>query len=576
MVQAVIARAAGWRPALARARPTEFDRRHALVAAAIVLGFLVRFAPLAGASFPLNDGGLFAQMVEDLRANGYAVPGFSTYNGGIVPFAYPPLGFYLTALLSELPGIDTAKAMQILPLLASTGTIAAFYLLARRMLGSMQAAALAPLIFALLPRAFLWENMGGGITRAPGLLFAVLATALLYDLYARNQRRSLLPAMALTVLAVLSHPEMGWFTAYSGALFLAFHRDHLRAKLVHTAILGAGIIVLTAPWWANVLAQHGLEPFLAAAQTGDWSLATLTRLLVFDFTEGPLLDVFSVLALIGVFWHLRRGSYLIPAWLLVMFVLDPRKATTLAMLPLAMLAGSALVEVVLPALGPTLGRARDALRPGEEPAAPPGRGPAAHAPAGSLTARRWTATAFVVTVFLYALVAATIAGSLRPSFVWSPASPLPQHDRAAMAWVAEHAPDDSRFAVVSDALLWGEDRVSEWFPTLAARESLATPQGSEWLGDGAYDDRIQVYEALQDCRGHDAACLAAWSDAYGLGYTHIYISERDGSALGPPIDRLAACCGALRLSLAGSPTHRLVYEAGRVQIFERVTGMAAQ
>ena len=576
MVQAVIARAAGWRPALARPRLTAVDGRHALVATAMVLGFLVRFVPLGAASFPLNDGGLFAQMVADLHANGYLVPDFSTYNGGIVPFAYPPLGFYLTALLSELPGVDTTKALQVLPLLASTWTIGAFYLLARRMLGSMQAAALASLIFALLPRAYLWENMGGSITRSPGLLFAVLATVFLYDLYARNQRRSLLPAMAFTSLAVLSHLEMGWFTAYSGALFLAFHRDQLRPKLAHTAILGAGILVLTAPWWANVLANHGLEPFLAAAQTGDWSPSTVTRLLVFDFTEGPLLDVFSVLALIGVFWHLRRGSYLIPAWLLVMFVLDPRKATTLAMLPLAMLAASALVEVVLPALGPTLGRAHDALRPGRDPPASPGRGGALRGLTSRLAPSGWPATAFVVTVFLYAVLAATIAGSLRPSFVWSPASPLPEEDRAAMAWIAENTPKDSRFAVITEAIGWPEDRTTEWFPALSGRISIATPQGTEWLPDRAYFETIGLYDELQSCRTRTADCLESWASGHAQPYTHVYISERDGSELGPFLGRLAACCSALRLSLAGSPTHRLLYGAGKVQIFERVTSMTAR
>ena len=495
------------------------------------------------------------------------MPGYSSYNGGIVPFAYPPLGFYLTALISELPSIDAAKAMQILPLLASTWTIAAFYLLARRMLGSMQAAALAPLIFALLPRTFLWENMGGGITRSLGLLFAVLATAFLYDLYARNERRSLAPAIALTTLAVLSHLEMGWFTAYSGALFLAFHREHLRVKLVHTAILGAGIIVLSSPWWANVLAQHGLEPFLAAAQTGDWSSATLTRLLVFDFTEGPLFDVFSVLALIGVFWHLHRGSYLIPVWLLVMFALDPRKATTLAMLPLAMVAASALVEVVLPALGPTLGRARDALRPGEEPAAPPGRGLAAHAPAGSLTARRWPATAFLVTVFLYGLVAATIAGSLRPSFVWSPASPFPEVDRAAMAWIAANTPEDSRFAVMTEAIGWPEDRTTEWFPALTRRISLATPQGTEWLTDRAYSEAIDLYDDLQLCRTRTADCLEGWASVNGRMYTHVFVSTRPDDDLGPFLTRVADCCSDVRRSLIASEQYELIYWAQDVQVF---------
>ena len=36
---------------------------------------------------------------------------------------------------------------------------------------------MATLAFALIPRSYEWLIMGGGITRAPGMLFALLALA---------------------------------------------------------------------------------------------------------------------------------------------------------------------------------------------------------------------------------------------------------------------------------------------------------------------------------------------------------------------------------------------------------------
>ncbi|MCH8137728.1 MAG: glycosyltransferase family 39 protein, partial [Proteobacteria bacterium] len=140
-------------------------------------------------AFPPQTKQRADKMIEDLRANSYVPPAFSSYNGGEIPFAYPPLGFYLGALLSALPGIDTLRALQLLPLAASTLTVAAVYPLARRLLRDDRTALLAVLAFALLPRAYNWEVMGGGVTRGVGLLFAVLALSALYDVYARNERR---------------------------------------------------------------------------------------------------------------------------------------------------------------------------------------------------------------------------------------------------------------------------------------------------------------------------------------------------------------------------------------------------
>ena len=62
-----------------------------LLLCAIILGALVRLLYIAGSDFPINDGGLFFTMTRDLQANGFLIPKVTSYNGGGLPFAYPPL-----------------------------------------------------------------------------------------------------------------------------------------------------------------------------------------------------------------------------------------------------------------------------------------------------------------------------------------------------------------------------------------------------------------------------------------------------------------------------------------------------
>ena len=51
--------------------------------------------------------------------------------------------------------------------------------------------------------------------------------------------------------------------------------------------------------------------------------------------------------------------------------------------------------------------------------------------------------------------------------------PLPRPQRAAVTWVARHASPDAEFLIVPERG-WPADRLSEWFPVLAQRRSVAT------------------------------------------------------------------------------------------------------
>ena len=209
------------------------SRAYALaIAGAVALGFLVRAGFVLGSGFPLNDGGLFYQMVRDLQHAHYAIPDTTTYNGDSLPFVYPPLGLYLAAMLNDVTGMGLATVFRVVPLVASTLTIGAFFLLARDMLKSRVAVIAAVFVFAVVPRSFLWLIMGGGVTRSFGLLFALLTMHAAHAMYTRADRRYAALAALFAALAFLCHIEMAWFAAFSsGLFFLAYGRNRAGVDL---------------------------------------------------------------------------------------------------------------------------------------------------------------------------------------------------------------------------------------------------------------------------------------------------------------------------------------------------------
>jgi hypothetical protein len=128
-----------------------------------------------------------------------------------------------------------------------------------------------------------------------------------------------------------------------------------------------------------------------------------------------------------------------------------------------------------------------------------------------------------------------------------------------MQWIASNTPEDSRFLVLNEAITWHIDFLSEWFPALTGRASLATVQGTEWLPDDRYRQSAERYAQLQDCAGvGSTACLEAWAGQGGVEFTHVYVAP--------------AVQGALAAALLADTDYHLVYLDRGVTIFERDGG----
>ncbi len=196
-----------------------------------LIGLVIRVAAPLQAGFPLNDGGLFYDMIVDLQAAHYALPMYATYNSAIIPFAYPPLAFYLTGLLADILHISPLDLVRLLPALISGLTIPAFYLLAREITDSKLQIVFGVFAFALIPRDFAWLIMGGGITRSFGMLFAILTMVFAYRFYNGHATRHLLASILLGALTVATHPEATVHTAITALVFYLWKDRSLKGVL---------------------------------------------------------------------------------------------------------------------------------------------------------------------------------------------------------------------------------------------------------------------------------------------------------------------------------------------------------
>lgn len=511
---------------------------------AMLLGAFVRLAPAVASGFPVNDGGLFYVFVREIQAADYRLPAYSNYNQAAIPFVYPPLSFYLTGWLSSLTDTSLLDLVRFLPPVISVLTIPAVYLLARRLTRSELSAAAAAVSFALLPTAFDFMIVGGGLPRALGFLFCLLTLHQAVGLHATGDRRLLLTTAIFASLTVLSHPVVAWFMVYSLAVLFLFQGAGKRA-LVNLLVVAAGTTLLTSPWWGICIARHGVGPFLAAFQAGTRSWSALLAPFLFMQTNELYLALLAVLALFGLFVSLRQKRYLLPVWLAAVFVFEPRLSATYAAIPTALLAGIGFGEFVFPGLA--------GVDVGQVPGAAVGPSDKPHGRTLSISgAGGWVVVLATAYLVVYLLVAAFLA---------APRASLSRSQREAMQWIRSTVPAGSQFAIVSGIRLAGIDYVSEWFPALTDRVSVATPQGYEWFPGQLFDARLDLHTNLQDCGYQDVRCLEAWAVRSQSPYTHVYVVKA------PPSEGAAEGTQDLYDSLLSSPDYEEIYNREDVAIF---------
>lgn len=500
-----------------------------------VLGAYPRLFFAATADFPLNDGGLFLTMIRDLEEAGYAIPAYASYNAAHLPFAYPPLGFYLAALLSNAFRYPLLDILRLLPPVLSVLTIPVFYWLCRSLLKDDIKAAYSSFALAVLPTSFDWMVMGGGITRSLGFLLALLLFLCVLK-FLDSRRTLLLPAVSFLVcLVILSHIGVAWFAAFSACLLVVFGAREAKTAC-WLALAAIGGLILSAPWWLSVAIRHGLSPFFSAGENVFLTGGTLAAAIGLMFTNEPVLDLLAVTGFFGGAICLRNRKFLLPAWLGAIIVLQGRFWQICAVVPFAMLIGIG-VDSLLRMLDNRTGKSPDDLE----------------IPSKEKEWRGFPGHPIPRTVLVYIIAICFLSAILS-----APKDYLSRGHRDAMAWVAENTPPGSAFVVITGVEASGVDFVSEWFPAVAQRASIGTPQGYEWAGGDAFGRRNRLHSIIQACASIRCLETAISDFGYSLEYVYVALPEKTISNK------------ELYDELLSSPSFTILYRSSEAIIFQNV------
>ncbi len=494
---------------------------------ATIFGGWVRLFIPTIAGFPVNDGGLFYVMVRAIQENNFQLPLFVQYNGHDIPFAYPPLAFFIGAFLSSILRVSAIEILRWLPAVVLIATIPAFYSLAKNILNSSFEAGIATLIFAFTPRAMTWLIMGGGLTRSFGLLFLLLANASVYRLFVDGKKRELVLSILFSALVVLTHPETTIHAIGFSLLFWLF-KGRNKAGTLNALYVGLGTLALSTAWWIPMLLRFGLDPMLAATQTGFHSILSLLPIFTV-LTDEPLMTLIAVLGMIGFATRLAQKDYLLPAAYILPFIVEPRSAPTFAMIPFAMLAGIALTDIILPTPKKTNPR---------------------------------VALAVMFFIGFYLLGSTLYFGTQLAGTTVSMAN------REAFDWVKSNTPLESRFLVLTGENDLFCDGVSEWFPALTGRVSLTTIQGTEWL-PGKFSVAVSTQPTIQNCLSGDDAlrCIEQTAKRANLQYDFIYIARQSTIKNLCRVISTTTRGDSLIFALEEQSGHTPIYETDEVSIF---------
>ena len=427
-----------------------------LAALAVVIGIRVQL--LLASDFPINDGALFYAFVQALARVFPHLPAYVDFNGLSIPFAYPPLSFWLSAAAVQW-GADPLAIVHRAPILMNMAWVLLFAGLLLRTGHSSLFAAIAVLVFGTTFRSYEWLVMGGGLSRGMGSLFllAALLALLPHGLWTKEgwNRARLVVGGACVGATLLSHLEWGILCTFCALACLALAQRRPAALLQGAVLLGLPAAVLVLPWIASVIEVHGLAPFDAASQTSSrlFDLPASAAMLLRSSTLLLPLVLFGVaLALRG-----RARFWLVLAVASVWLI--PRSGETPLALGVGVLAATGFLGLAV------------ALR----------RWPSRRAPA--------------------ALVAFLVAGTVLATLRAQEATRRPEHfavlspeARSAMAWISANRPG-TQFAILREAP-WEYNAVAEWFPVLAHADNSTTVQGREWLPNGDFGQAHADIRAL--------------------------------------------------------------------------------
>ena len=474
--------------------------------------------------YPAYAGGLYLEIAEQISENGYAMPEqIPGYAAGGVPFAYPPLMFYVTAAIVDLTGIDPLTLLRYLPGFVVVVGLIPYFGIAEELLGDIRQAGLATLLVGVTPTTLRWHLSAGGLVRAPGFLVALSTVYMGLKLFESREWQWLVGSTVGFGLLVMTHPTYAVFAGMSVfLLFVAF--DRTLDGLVDGAIVAVGGLVLASPWWAQVVSTHGFDIFATAAGTHGGLGGGLYRLaaeLTYPLDDLDVEWPFFVAAYVGGLYFLYKRRWFLPAWMVASsYFIGKNRFLFVAG---SMVTAGFVFQAVIPRLR------RSGL---------------------DVRQARIASTATLALVVLGALSAGILYGTGAAVAIFDDSHGQPQYlddaDREAQQWIKWNTEPSAEFVALGDS--------AEYLPYTTDRTILVGFWGVEWKSAEGYYHQMELYDTLSECER--AACLSSLLDHEGVSPDYVYVPKGEYTVRGKELEQSPM----MRWSIVESDRYEIAYE----------------
>ena len=205
------------------------------ILALMAVGAAVRVALLFSIPFntPFHLGGLFYEFSRQILQNHFALPAIIPYYSlGGIPFAYPPLSFYLQAVVMKLFSPPPFVTVNLLPPLIAVFSLPAFFWMIKAQTDDNRLQAAALFAFALMPSAFANQIEGAGLAEACGTVVLLLYLGWLFRFERDPHPAPALWAGLFLGLCVLSSPGSAYGCVILSVLFF-LQAPHSESKKPH-------------------------------------------------------------------------------------------------------------------------------------------------------------------------------------------------------------------------------------------------------------------------------------------------------------------------------------------------------
>lgn len=295
-----------------------------------LLLFLSYLYPRLHNPFLVSYAGLYMQISETIVQNKFSLPYSIAYYGpGGMPFTYPPLGFYLCAIVVKILDISVITYARYFPVAFYTGSLITLYFLVRTITKNRAKGIITAFLYGISNIGYLYHAEESGMVRGLALFFVFAGLIGFY--YVLNEkpknRYIILAILGLACTALTSFTYLVFFLV-SILVLIFFSSAKFMRRIKITLIICAIAAFLTTPWFITIISRHGLKTIISAGGTHG-GLFTFLRFTSFDSFFSNLLNIFYEwkgidasmisLALIGVCYLLIQRKRLFPVWLIAIF-----------------------------------------------------------------------------------------------------------------------------------------------------------------------------------------------------------------------------------------------------------------